>query len=70
MPTLERNDKEKIDLKSLTLPELQEVLTGMGEKAFRAKQLYQWMHEKLAGTYEEMSNLPVSLREKLRENFW
>ena len=70
MPTLERNEKEKIDLKSLTLPELQEVLTGMGEKAFRAKQLYQWMHEKLAGTYEEMTNLPVSLREKLRENFW
>ncbi|MCR4599199.1 MAG: 23S rRNA (adenine(2503)-C(2))-methyltransferase RlmN [Acetatifactor sp.] len=62
--------EEKLDIKSLTLPELTEVLTGMGEKAFRAKQLYQWMHEKLATGYEEMTNLPASLRETLKERFW
>ena len=62
--------EEKLDIKSLTLPELTEVLTGMGEKAFRAKQLYQWMHQKLATGYEEMTNLPASLRETLKERFW
>ena len=62
--------EQKTDLKSLTLPELQQVLTDMGEKAFRAKQLYQWMHEKLAGGYEEMSNLSVALKEKCQEKFW
>ena len=61
---------EKLDIKSLTLPELTEVLTGMGEKAFRAKQLYQWMHQKLATGYDEMTNLSASLRETLKERFW
>lgn len=56
-----------IDIKNLTLEELTTLLTGMGEKAFRAKQLYQWMHEKLAVGYDEMTNLPGSLRERLRE---
>lgn len=40
----------------------------MGEKAFRAKQIYQWMHEKQAESFEEMTNLSKSLREKLKEN--
>ncbi len=62
--------EEKLDIKSLTLPELTEVLTGMGEKAFRAKQLYQWMHQKLATGYDEMTNLSASLRKTLKERFW
>ncbi len=57
------------DIKSYTLEELQRELESMGEKSFRAKQLYQWMHQKLARNYEEMSNLPLSLREKLSEHF-
>ena len=57
----------QIDIKSLTLEELSAYLNGMGEKPFRAKQLYQWMHQKLAGSYEEMRNLPKSLRERLQE---
>jgi len=68
MPDLKA--EEKTDLKSLTLPEVLEVMTRMGEKAFRGKQLYQWMHQKLAGDYEEMTNLPASLKEKCREKFW
>ena len=67
---IEELAEKKIDVKSLTLPELQETLTSMGEKAFRAKQLYQWMHEKLAGSYEEMTNLSAAFREKCREKFW
>ena len=41
----------------------------MGEKPFRAKQLYEWMHGKLAEGYEEMTNIPASLKEKCRQNF-
>ena len=56
---------EKTDIKSLDYGELQEYVTALGEKAFRAKQLYQWMHEKLAGSFDQMSNLPAAFREKL-----
>lgn len=56
-----------MDLKSLTLEELQNRITKLGEKSFRAKQLYQWFHEKLAANYEEMSNLPKTFREKLQK---
>ena len=52
------------DIKSLTLDELKEEMEALGEKPFRAKQLYQWMHVKLARGFEEMTNLPLSLREK------
>ena len=48
---------EKKDLKSMTLEELTEELQAMGEKSFRAKQLYQWMHQKLAADFDEMTNL-------------
>lgn len=59
----------KKDIKSLTLSEVTEELKNLGEKAFRAKQLYQWMHEKLARSYDEMTNVSKALKEKLQENF-
>lgn len=68
MQTVETDGKT--DVKSLTLAELQKAVEDMGEKAFRAKQLYQWMHEKLAGSYEEMTNLSAGFKEKCRERFW
>ena len=60
---------EKKDLKSMTLEELTAEVTTAGEKAFRAKQLYQWMHEKLAADFDEMTNLPKSFREKLAADY-
>lgn len=60
---------EKTDIKSLSYKELQNEVEALGEKKFRAKQLYQWMHEKLAGSYEEMTNLPKGFREKLKEQY-
>lgn len=57
---------EKIDLKSLTLPELKKELESRGEKAFRAKQMYEWMHVKLARSFDEMSNLSKDLRENCK----
>lgn len=56
-----------MDIRSLTLSELKEKIAGMGEKPFRAGQLYDWMHVKLADSYDEMTNLPASFRQKLKE---
>ena len=53
---------EKIDIKSMSLDELKEVVKEMGEPAFRAKQLYDWMHVKLVSSFDEMTNLSKDLR--------
>lgn len=57
------------DIKSFTLEELKEEMALLGEKPFRAAQLYQWMHVKLARGFEEMTNLPRSLKEKCAEKY-
>lgn len=53
----------------MSLQELKEVAAGYGEKAFRAKQLYEWMHKKLASSYDEMTNLSKAFREKLERDW-
>jgi len=55
---------EKKDIKSMTLTELQKDLEARGEKPFRAKQMYEWMHVKLAEGFGEMTNLSKVLRER------
>lgn len=57
----------KEDIKSLDFLELQEYVKTLGEKPFRAKQLYQWMHEKLVGSFEEMTNLSAAFRSRLAQ---
>ncbi len=59
---------ERIEIKSQSLPELKQTMESLGEKGFRAKQLYEWMHRKLAEDFDEMSNLSIALREKLKEH--
>lgn len=54
----------KTDIKSLTLPQLQREMEKLGEKKFRAAQIYEWLHKKLAEDFAEMTNLSLSLREK------
>ncbi|MBP9999996.1 MAG: 23S rRNA (adenine(2503)-C(2))-methyltransferase RlmN [Clostridiales bacterium] len=56
-----------MDIKSMTLPELKNLMTEVGDKPFRAKQIYSWLHEHLVTSYEEMTNIPKSLREKLKD---
>lgn len=56
-----------MDIKSMTLEEVKLLVEELGEKSFRAAQLYQWLHEKLAESYEEMLNLPVDFRGRLGE---
>ena len=54
------------DIKSMTLPELRDFLQELGEPAFRGKQVFSWL-SRGAASFDEMSNLPLSLRERLRE---
>ncbi len=58
---------KKIDLLTLTLPELKQWLTEHGEAGFRAKQIYQWIYQQLVSDFAAMSNLPLTLRQRLEE---
>ena len=60
---------EKIDIKSLNLKELTGLLENLGEKPFRARQLYQWIHEKGVVSYEDMTNISKQLKEKLKTDY-
>lgn len=60
---------DKKDIKSLYFPELEQELAAIGAKTFRARQIYQWLHEKLVVDFDEMTNLPKNLREQLKERF-
>lgn len=59
----------KTDVKSLSLKELTEELAQYGEKPFRAKQMYEWMHVKLARNFEEMTNLSKAFREQCGQRY-
>jgi 23S rRNA (adenine2503-C2)-methyltransferase len=59
----------KPDLRSLSLSDLQSALAEMGQPAYRAKQVYDWFWKLGAKSIEEMSNVPVSLRELLKEKY-
>jgi 23S rRNA (adenine2503-C2)-methyltransferase len=58
-----------MDLRSLSIEELKNELVSMGEKPFRAKQIYEWLHKKCAHSYDEMTNISLDLRKKLSEKF-
>ncbi len=60
---------DKTDLKSLTIEELKDEIAAIGEKPFRAGQIYEWIHVKLARDFDEMTNLSKVLREKLKEGY-
>ena len=57
------------DVRSMYLPELKQLMEDLGDKPFRAKQLFGWLHEKRVESYEEMTNLPAGLRAKLNEKY-
>ena len=61
---------EQIDIKSLNYKELQEAMVEFGEKAFRGKQIYEWLHQKAVMSFDEMSNLSKDLRSRLSEHFY
>jgi len=57
-----------MNLKNLTQPELANILKELGQPAFRAKQVYTWLHKGVR-SYDEMTNLPKTLRDQLSENY-
>lgn len=57
------------DITSLTYDELENLLKSLGQPSFRAKQLFQWLYLHHARTYDEMTNLPSSLRAALHESY-
>ena len=60
---------EKKDLRSLTIEEMTELAESMGQKTFRGKQLFEWIHKKQVENLEEISNLPKVFLEPLQENY-
>ena len=58
-----------MDIRSMNLEEMEALAISLGEKAFRGKQLFQWVHEKQADDFDEMTNLSAAFREKLKENY-
>lgn len=60
---------EKIDILSLSLSELEDQILLLGEKRFRAKQIWQWLHVKKVRNFDKMSNLSAQFRDKLSDVF-
>lgn len=63
------SNMEKKNIRTLTLSELEEYFDQVGEKKFRAKQVYEWLWQKHAQSFEGMTNLSKDLRAKLEETF-
>lgn len=62
-------DIKRVDIRSLSFNDLQVQLENLGEKKFRAKQIYEWLWMKSCVDFDEMSNLSKELREKLKIHF-
>ncbi len=59
----------KTDIKSLDFPALVQEIERCGEKKFRAKQMYEWMHKRLVRSFDEMTNLSVAFREMCKTEY-
>ncbi len=66
----DKTEMELTDIKSLDLGELTALVTESGEKAFRGRQMYEWMHVRLARDFDEMTNLSKAFREKCKEAYY
>ena len=58
------------DIKDLDLKELEEILTGWGERPFHTRQIFAWVYKKGVTDFEAMSDLPSDLRARLKESFY
>jgi 23S rRNA (adenine2503-C2)-methyltransferase len=64
-----RTQIEKKNIRHLSLTELEQYFDTLGEKKFRARQVYEWLWQKHAPSFEEMTNLSKELRQFLKDNF-
>ena len=62
-------ENQKIDIRKLSLTELEDYFLAKGDKKFRAKQVYDWLWKKSLKNFDDMSNISLSTREMLKENF-
>lgn len=62
-------DFEKMSIYSIRLDQLEEYMLSIGEKKFRAKQLFDWLYKKRVTDFSEMKNISKSLQEKLKDEF-
>ena len=60
---------QKEDIRNLSLEELVSYLESIGEKDFRAHQIWQWIYQKGVWAFDEINNLPKDLRERLSQDF-
>ena len=60
---------DKKDIRSYTIDELMAEMELLGEKKFRAKQIYEWLHVKCVDDFSEMTNLSKNLRDRLEESY-
>ena len=57
------------NIKDYNLDELKQEMITIGEKPFRAEQIFKWIHQENVESFDEMTNLSLELREKLKENY-
>ena len=57
------------NIKDFNLDELQEELVSIGEKKYRAEQIFKWIYVEKVKEFDEMTNLSLELREKLKANY-
>lgn len=65
-----RNESGALLLLGKTLPELEELLRGVGEPAYRGRQLYEWIYAKRSGSLDGITSLPESLRARLSSGWF
>ncbi len=62
-----KKEIKKTELKNFNLEEIQQYTKDLGNSAFRGKQIFNWIHDNYIDDFDEMTNIPISLRVKLKE---
>ena len=57
------------NIKDYNLEELKKELQSMDEKTFRAEQIFKWLYQEKVRSFDEMTNLSLDLRNKLKQNY-
>jgi 23S rRNA (adenine2503-C2)-methyltransferase len=65
--SIELETEKRVSLLELSLDELTEFMKGLGQPAYRARQVWEWIYQHYADDFEQMSNLPQKLRAQLAE---
>ena len=64
----EKGEKMK-NIKDYDLAQLKEEMNELGEKPFRAEQIFKWLYQEKVKSFDEMTNISLELREKLKQNY-